>query len=176
MASTRRRVNGVAYTDYKVDKEMSVPRRTADFLSWYASKAPYRIVPLPDLTKVVTLLPRRPGQDSKEVDTQKSRTQRVKALLEHEYGIGLVVIPGKGMRATVDDEDFSRHCVGKTAKRAKGTLTTLARQTGMVNMRNIRDDQLKSFMSSMRSLTKELNPDTLEKRLPLLPKPPEEEG
>jgi hypothetical protein len=46
----------------------------------------------------------------------------------------------------------------------------------MVNMRNIRDDQVKSFMSSMRSLTKELNPDTLERRLPLLPKPPEEEG
>lgn len=168
---SRQRVNGATYSSYKVDEEMTVPQRTAHFLDWYAKRAPKRLVTLPDLTKIVNILPKRPGPDSKDVLLQKSRNQAVKKILEAEYDCGLISSPGRGIRASVDAEDFSVNCLRSTVKRYQSAGVRVNKQAGMVRTSQLTNAETKAFVSKVKRASKELTAEALLERLPLPPKP-----
>jgi hypothetical protein len=124
-------------TRYPLDNKMTMPQRMASCLNWCAEEYPYEVVSWRLLYQAVMGMAVLPSSRNAEVENLKSRSQAVKKLLHEQYGRGLVILPGLGVRASVDDFDRGLHCVFRATKRAASAVAGAKREIEAVDIRKI---------------------------------------
>jgi hypothetical protein len=157
MATKKKNTTKTSFSDYKVDRDMSITRRVADFLNWYAEKCPKRVVDLPDLIKTVRMERRRLHPDSQEVTRFKGRLWRAGEIMYADYGREIVTIPGIGVRATTDDEDIARMKLSKRARTSQRAAEKAVMTADLIDERNITDRKLRTWVRSIKGTVKQIN-------------------
>lgn len=92
---------------YKVDLDLPVSQRIANYLNWAAEKYPYVYSTYPILTKAVLGLPNTPRPDSRWIESIRHAMTHAKLVLYKLYSRSVDSQPGVGLRATVDDADVA---------------------------------------------------------------------
>ena len=163
---TKKAIN---FKNFKVDAGESVSRRLARLLDWAAEEMPGRSVSYQEAAKIVLLLPRLPGADSREVESIKSAKSRSRKILLMERKRGLVATEGIGIRATTDDDDLVENQVEVDARRVVQASEALDRSTGALKAVKIKNPALKSRFSSINKASRLLINNDVLGRLRALP-------
>jgi hypothetical protein len=137
--ATRKSRRQIDPTRYPLDNKMTMPQRMAHCLNWCADDYPYEIVSWRILYQAVMGMAVLPSSRNADVENLKSRSQAVKKLLNERYGRGLVIVPGVGVRASVDDFDRGQNCVVRATKRAASAVAGAKREIEAVDIRKIPD-------------------------------------
>lgn len=152
--------------NYSVDPDQSIARRLAAFLHWAANTVPARAIPLQHAAKIVLIMPRVTGPDSREVQSIKSAIPRARKILLEEYKRGLVSVSGMGIRATIDDDDLVQEQVEKDSRRVVSAHEALSRSSAAVKMNKIQDVELKKRFMRITKASRTLANPISELRLP----------
>jgi hypothetical protein len=158
----------MATSSYRVNEKLAIPRRLAEFLFAMADEQPGRPIKLPVVAKVVLILPSLPAIDGKDVKRLKHAINRARDILLDEYKCGLDNIPGEGLRATANSNDFVKGQISQVARRAAAGFKRLDRNRAAVKMSEVTDPEARARMQRITSVCKTLtSADVLEKlRLP----------
>ena len=108
MQTKTRRTSSRGVLDFKgydYVAAQSKPQRTAHALYWAREKFPMQLVAVNVLCKAINGYKQMPRLGTKEVEDLRNTLGRVRKILHETYGCGLHVVPGLGIRATVDDAD-----------------------------------------------------------------------
>jgi hypothetical protein len=142
---------------YPLDNNMTVPHRVAHCLNWAAEYHPFYPLTYMVLYQAIMGLAQPPRKDNKEVELIKSRNQAVKKILHERYKKGLVIIPGMGVRATVDDADRFKNCAKRAVKRVESAALGAHRELSSVDAKNIENtpdnQEAINFLSKEKKLT-----------------------
>jgi len=167
------KINGAAtdYAKYFVNVESSIPRRLADFLVWAAKEMPKRAISLPQVAKVVLILPKTPKIDGKEIDRLRNAIPRARQILLKEHRRGLLNIPGSGLRATLDSEDLATSQFERAAQRVVNSIEHLDHNRAAIKLSEISDTEVRTRVSRVSQACKTLTSGEVLERL-RLPAPP----
>lgn len=157
---------------YSPNIKDTLVRRGAHFLDWAAKHFPRQFIPYNLAYAAVMGIDRMPILSSREVETFRGTTARIRKVLIGEYGRELVTMPGTGFRATVDSTDVLKQQVPRRVGafiRAKESLKATA---GLVNTTEVPDtEELKPlkrwFSRSLGDALKVLNSAEFEAKLAL---------
>ena len=150
-------LNLVSFSDYKVDISQSMTRRIADFLNWYAQMAPGRLIPLPDLVKVVRLENRRHNENSEAVAQFKGLLGKAGDMLESDYSRGMFISPGRGVRATTGPDDLAANVMAKRSRRVTLAIAKLKTTAELVNTKQIADKGLREWARTTKAGVEQLS-------------------
>lgn len=153
--------------DFSVDINLSMPKRIASFLDWAAKVAPGRPVSYQLLTKVCAKTGRLPSENDSRVTVVKNAVSRAKNVLIDAYGRGIVSHPGMGIRATIDSEDTARTQMENDTRRIASAIKAADRTRSIINVKDIRDKDLRSRVLNVNSAIKVLvSQDVMSRLLP----------
>lgn len=169
----KRHGNGIRNLEaFPLDTGMSMPRRVAAFLDWWAEVHPYDFVGYHEITKAVMGYKKLPRLDTKEVESMKSVVGRAGGLLHEGYKRALVRKRGLGARASVDSADTIRHKAIERSRKVERGIVALAKLDEIIDLKSIPDTAenrpLKQwYQRDVRGIIKQLStPEFLTKMLP----------
>src|ERR1035437_10083710 len=90
---------------FDADFKLSIPNRAAQYLDWAAKNYPHQYTPYNLMCQALMGYERTPKLSNGEVERLRSSSGRIRKILVEKFGRDLVVQPGLGPRATVDDTD-----------------------------------------------------------------------
>lgn len=152
---------------YPRDEKLSIPRRVAHCLNWCADHCPLQYVPFHILLKAIMGYARTPQPDSKEVLALRQKWTPVRKILVREYRRDLVVERTVGVRATTSSEDVAKTTLGARLRRFEGARKAVESTLSIVDPEQIRDRQLRAWVTDLRPVFAKLNsPDFAKKLLP----------
>lgn len=125
-------ISSVSPDDYIVDVTMSRHERTADYLNWLALKFPKRYIKKQDLHKKVYCESRSHSESSIEIRNFVKGLCKAEKILQTKYGRKILNVKGKGIRATVDDDDLAAKA-GVDYRRAKSAALRFKGTADMID-------------------------------------------
>ena len=146
----------MVFSDYKVDPEMGLAQRMADSLVWYAEACPKRVVSWPELMKAVRQDRRKWPEDSEEIKRFKGLKSHADRCIEERYGKGIIMVPGEGLRASVDAKDLLDNHTPKVARRTARQIERNNRAVGLVDMRQLTDKDDRAYARGLKHTAAEL--------------------
>ena len=152
---------------FKVDINLGMPQRVADYLNWAAVIAPGRAISYPQIAKVCMMRNRLPAENETCVEQIKHAAGRAKKSLMDRYRRGIVTHPGYGIRATTGTEDTARTQYANDGKRIASAIKHADRTRSIMNPNEIQDKDLRASVRRMDGVVKLLvSPEVMDKLLP----------
>ena len=133
----KKKVHSISSNDYEANKEMSIPKRIADFLNYAAKNFPSDYAPYGMIAKAVLMLPRMPRADSKEAGMIQRNMARVRTFLREDYGRELDVQRSIGVRATVDSADTLQTSMPKRMRRLESARIAVVQTAGLIDVKDL---------------------------------------
>lgn len=157
--------------NYRHDAKLSKPYRTAHALDWASIHLKGQAIPYNNLLKAIEGYASMPRLNTLEVNRLRNSMTRVREILRVKYDRALVIVPGIGARATVDDEDQANNSVKPQTRRFIQVGEALKKRVDMMDISKIPktkenqvtlawlNDRIKPFM-------KQIDNGVLQKLLP----------
>jgi hypothetical protein len=151
----------------------TIAEKIVEFLLYARKEAPGVFFQPNMIAKAVNSLPRKPSPDSEVTKSIRSAASRSRAIMLEKHSCSLYCEPGRGYRATTDDDDQAKTRVEAAAKRAYGATRTLAAEAAIVDPAKIRDDGRRKWFKGVTAELRALETDSrLDRLLPPKPKEP----
>jgi len=143
--------------DYVAEPQLTPTQRIGHFLNWAAIVMAHRYFTAAQLAKVAYNLRSVPATSNKDVQTVKKRMQAVKRVLMGEYRRVLYWERGHGYRASVNDEDASRHELVRQKRRLESTIRGAEKVRSVIEVKNISDkavrESVRQFDQNLKLMT-----------------------
>lgn len=156
---------------YVPSTEGSPANRAAHFLDWAAENEPMAYYEYTEIYKLCMNTPKLPLKNSRDVLALRKSGQRIKAILQKTYSRGLIYMRGIGVRASVDDFDFTKNCTSKISRRIAVASEKLKEHVDAVDVTTFpKTDEGKAWSSYVKdqkvALKDLLAPDFYNRLLP----------
>ena len=132
---------------YKHDESMFLGQRAAHCLVWAAQHHPRIFVEYNVLLRGIMGYGKTPSAKGKECERLRSNMSNVRRVLERDYKCGLVVQPGLGVRATVDDEDRTRFDLRQKMDKLAGAKKRAQNTLNDIDGSKVKDRHLKRYLN-----------------------------
>ena len=137
--------------NYVPKVEDSIPRRLACYLFSESLKRPRRIIDLPTIAQAVLMRNRKPSDDSSFVEQVKNAVGGAKRIIQKEFGVTITGVKGRGLRATVDDEDIAGTTYEQKARIVENGIRGLDEVRGLIKANNIADPAKRARVNAISS-------------------------
>jgi len=127
----------VDLSTYKVNMADNLTVRLATFLVWLCGKKPHIFIAPNIACKAINGYKHTPQKGSDEVAKLRSRYGRVRAILRKTHKKDLIVEPGIGMRASVDDADVGIKSEPKYIKKFNSARAALVAVDSLVDWKKV---------------------------------------
>lgn len=156
MAKTKMRKVSDLVRRYRASSEDHGSTRLAYFLNEAALQLPHAYIDRRLCAKIVFMLPRTPGEDSDWVKEKLPRLVGLaKDILKDKFGRGYDLGP-EGIRACVDEDDTARSERRRAKRRVAGSVRGYQRVESVVDIKKMKDPELKKEVQNDRRLQKHL--------------------
>jgi hypothetical protein len=164
----------VTYADFQPDPTQNEVERAAAFLDWAAQNMPKRFIPYTWITKhAKPNMHRVPDVGSLDVAFIRKKIGSIKRVLWDVYGRKTDPAPRSdeipGVRATTDTDDIAGTDFLRTKKRVHNGILHLQDTRSKMDIKSMRDKGLKSMVTSMDPVIKQLTDGDLMAKLKELP-------
>lgn len=164
---------------FETNHKLSIPHRAAQFLDWAAKNYPHQYTPYNLLLQAVMGYDRTPKLKNAEVERLRNASGRIRMLLVDKYARDLVVQPGLGPRATVDDADKLKMVMPKKAARLQSARISFVSTANSIDTKTIPNSPELStlkdwFGRSVKDVVRQIGSKEFERKLlppSTLPKP-----
>lgn len=139
---------------YEMIQSMNKAERVAHFMEYMAIHCPYEVIPASVVAEAIF----QTRSEKALVKIVNGARGRARVILRDTYKRSLHVVPGEGMRATVDDKDVAETTVPKAARRFTGARASLEAEVNVVDDVNALPDEARKLVKTTAALLKASSP------------------
>jgi hypothetical protein len=125
------------FIDNVLETGMRIPGRIAAALNYCAEAHPKKLVPYNILHQMVMGFAKASSQNSKDVESIRTKMTGATRILHEVYGRGKHSVPGVGVRATVDSADRLATEVVRKRGAAGAAVRSLTKSMGAIEIKEV---------------------------------------
>jgi len=155
---------------FTTNHKLSIPNRAAQYLDWAAKNYPHQYTPYNLMCQALMGYDRTPKLKNAEVERLRNSSGRIRAILVEKFERDLVVQPGLGPRATVDDADKLKMVMPKKSARLASARAQFVNTANSIDPKQIPNSpelaSLKDwFARSVKDVVKQIGSKEFEAKL-----------